>query len=112
MEDILGTKSMGSKFLPRLGGRGDNNPIAREFPLQSLNYTAHSDDFSDRDGMKPNRRLPTLRRQMLWNASDSLAQPGTILAMAHHLYQPIGHRYQKKDCEQRAVEHVHFEVTF
>jgi hypothetical protein len=46
-------------------------------------------------------------RQMLRQFPDSLAESSTILAVAHHLPDPIGKGEQQPDRQQRAINQIH-----
>src|SRR5208282_2897966 len=46
-------------------------------------------------------------RQSGRNGAEPLAQPRPILAVPHHLQQPIGQRQHQEESEQRTVERIH-----
>src|ERR1700682_1019456 len=81
--------------------------MGREFLSQRLDDCARRYHLAHRNRVQPDCRFLAAAGESSRDCADPLSYPCPILAVPHHLQQPVGQRQHQKKSEQRTVERIH-----
>src|SRR5208282_1033781 len=111
IKHFLRAEPASGEFLPGAGGRRNHYAMGGEFLLQRLYDCARSHHLAHRNRVNPDCGFLAATSDGGRNRAEPLAQTRPILAVPHHLQQPVGQRQHQKENEQRTVERIHEEKS-
>src|SRR6202795_473975 len=81
--------------------------MGRKSLAQCRDDCARRHNLAHRNRVHPDCRFLAAASESSRNGAEPLLQPCPILAMPHHLQQPVGPRQHQKESEKRTVERIH-----
>src|SRR5579872_968737 len=105
IEDLHLTESFSGQRLSRLCSRGNEELMPRKTSPKFFHQSGNGKDFTYRNGMHPNHRLPVSRQmQPARYSPQPFRQPMAILPVPRHLEEPVWEAGEHNYRQRRAIK--------